>query len=196
MAGEQTIYGVTVFNNLVSFERASPTTIYSRVPMTGLQPSEQILGIDFRPANGLLYGLGSTSRLYTINTATGVATQVGAGQFSPLLSGADFGFDFNPSVDRIRVVSNTDQNLRLNPDTGAGTKTRAEVLREVAEGAEVSVKFFNRAFVVMEYFGYLRRNPDALFTNRINTLNSTGDYRTLVNGFVNSPEYRSRFGLP
>jgi hypothetical protein len=122
---EQTIYGVTVFNNLVSFERASPNTIYSRVAITGLQAGEQILGIDFRPANGLLYGLGSTSRLYTINTTTGVATQVGAGAFSPALSGTDFGFDFNPVVDRIRVVSDTDQNFRLNPDTGtvAGTDT-------------------------------------------------------------------------
>jgi Domain of unknown function (DUF4394)/Calx-beta domain len=116
---EQTIYGVTFFNNLISFERANPEIIYSRVPLTGLQPAEQILGIDFRPANGLLYGLGSTSRLYTIDTATGAATQVGTGQFSPLLSGTDFGFDFNPAVDRIRVVSNTDQNLRIHPDTGA-----------------------------------------------------------------------------
>lgn len=120
---EQTIYGVTVFNNLVSFERASPSTIYSRVPLTGLQSGEQILGIDFRPSNGVLYGLGSTSRLYTINTATGAATQVGAGQFSPLLSGTDFGFDFNPVADRIRVVSDSDQNLRLDPDTGAVTST-------------------------------------------------------------------------
>ncbi len=68
---------------------------------------------------GLLYGLGTTSRLYTIDTATGVATEVGAGPFSPALSGTDFGFDFNPVVDRIRVVSNTDQNFRLDPDTGA-----------------------------------------------------------------------------
>jgi hypothetical protein len=120
---EQTIYGVTVFNNLVSFERASPNTIYSRVAITGLQANEQILGIDFRPSNGLLYGLGSTSRLYTINTTTGVATEVGVGPFSPLLSGTDFGFDFNPVVDRIRVVSDTDQNFRLNPDTGAVAAT-------------------------------------------------------------------------
>ncbi|HVG33668.1 MAG TPA: DUF4394 domain-containing protein [Pyrinomonadaceae bacterium] len=120
---EQTIYGVTVFNNLISFDRASPTTIYSRVAITGVQPGEQILGIDFRPSNGVLYGLGSTSRLYTINTTTGVATQVGAGQFTPLLSGTAFGFDFNPVADRIRVVSDTDQNLRLDPDTGAVSNT-------------------------------------------------------------------------
>ncbi len=116
---EQTIFGVTVFNNLISFERANPATLYSNVPITGLQPGEQILGIDFRPANGLLYGLGNSSRLYTIDTTTGAATQVGSGPFTPAISGTDFGFDFDPVTDRIRVVSNADQNFRLNPDTGA-----------------------------------------------------------------------------
>ena len=115
---EQTIYGITSSNNLISFERANPATLYSNVPISGLQSGERILGIDFRPSNGLLYGLGSTSRLYTINPTTGIATEVGVGPFSPALSGTDFGFDFNPVVDLIRVVSNTDANFRLDPDTG------------------------------------------------------------------------------
>lgn len=85
--------------------------------ITGLQDNESILGIDFRPLNGQLYGLGSSSRLYTINTDTAVATAVGS-QFVIPLSGTFFGFDFNPMVDRIRVVSDTNQNLRLNPITG------------------------------------------------------------------------------
>jgi len=77
-----------------------------------------MLGIDFRPANGQLYGLGSTSRLYRIDPATGAASAVGTVPFTPALDGTEFGFDFNPTVDRIRVVSNTGQNLRLHPDTG------------------------------------------------------------------------------
>jgi hypothetical protein len=121
---EQTMYGVTRFTKLISFEAAAPTTLYSQAPITGLQSGEQILGIDFRPSNGLLYGLGSTSRLYTINTTTAVATQVGVGPFSPGLTQTDCGFDFDPVADRIRVVSFS-QNLRLNPDTGIveGTDT-------------------------------------------------------------------------
>ena len=80
---------------------------------------ESIVGLDIRPANGQLVGLGSTSRLYSLNGATAEATAIGAGTpFTPALSGTTFGFDFNPTVDRIRVVSNTGQNLRLNPDTG------------------------------------------------------------------------------
>ena len=93
-----------------------------RFPSTGLQAGELILGIDIRPATGVLFALGSTSRLYTINPTTGTATQVGsAGAFT--LSGTSFGFDFNPTVDRIRVTSDAEQNLRLNPNDGALTAT-------------------------------------------------------------------------
>jgi len=104
-------------NQLLTIDSATPGTISNTVGITGLQGGESILGIDFRPATGQLYGLGSTSRLYTINTTTGAATQVGsAGAFT--LSGTAFGFDFNPTVDRIRVIGNTGQNLRLNPNDG------------------------------------------------------------------------------
>jgi len=110
-------FGVNAANQLVRFDTATPGTVANVGTITGLQTGETVVGIDFRPANGQLYGLGSTSRLYTVNTRTGAATQVGtAGAFT--LSGTAFGFDFNPTVDRIRVVSNTGQNLRLNPDTG------------------------------------------------------------------------------
>jgi hypothetical protein len=122
--GGFTAYGLTTANQLVSFNTARPNTIFSTVTITGVQAGENILGIDFRPATGQLYALGSTSRLYTINTLTGAATQVGAaGAFT--LSGTDFGFDFNPVPDRIRIVSNTGQNIRLNPNNGtlAGTDT-------------------------------------------------------------------------
>ena len=117
-----TIVGLTTSNQLITFDSATPGTASLPVAITGLQAGESVLGIDFRPATGALYGLGSTSRLYQINPATGVATQVGsAGAFA--LSGTSFGFDFNPVVDRIRVVSDADQNLRLNPNDGTLTAT-------------------------------------------------------------------------
>jgi hypothetical protein len=102
--GGFTVFGVTTGNQLVKFNTARPNTILSTISITGLQPGENILGIDFRPVNAKLYALGSTSRLYVINTFT--------------LNGTDFGFDFNPLPDRIRVVSNTGQNLRMNPNDG------------------------------------------------------------------------------
>ena len=121
MAGEASalaVYGVTTNNSLVRFDSASPGTINSTVGVTGLNAGATLLGIDFRPASGELYGVSSDSRLYTINLSNGAATAIGsAGGFT--LNGTSFGFDFNPTVDRIRMTSDADQNLRLNPNTGA-----------------------------------------------------------------------------
>lgn len=117
------IFGVTTANELVRFDSSSPGSgVVNVATITGLQAGENILGIDIRPANGQLYALGSSSRIYIINPRTGVATAVGAaGVFT--LMGTDFGFDFNPTVDRIRIVSNTGQNLRVNPNDGTLTGT-------------------------------------------------------------------------
>jgi hypothetical protein len=114
--------GITLFEtngtNLNLINAAVPGTIVKSTPISGLEAGETIVGLDLRPATGELYGLGSTSRLYTIDPVTTVATQVGSGTFAVPLNGSSFGFDFNPTVDRIRVVSNTGQNIRLNPATG------------------------------------------------------------------------------
>jgi hypothetical protein len=109
-------YAVSANNELMIFNPANPTPVLKAI--TGMAAGESILGMDFRPANGQLYALGSTSRLYTINASSGVAAAVGTVPFTTLLSGTCFGFDFNPTVDRIRVVSNTGQNIRLNPNDG------------------------------------------------------------------------------
>lgn len=118
-----TLFGVTTTNQLIRFHSALPGTILNTIPITGLQMGEFIVGLDARPATSQLYALGSTSRVYQIHPATGAAVEVGTGPFTPALSGAEFGFDFNPVADRIRVVSNSGQNLRLNADTGAVAAT-------------------------------------------------------------------------
>lgn len=110
-------YAIDASNMLQIFNPNKPEPVSKAI--TGLQNGEGILGIDFRPLNGQLYALGSSSRIYTINLGTGAATQVGSGTLSTPLVGTEFGFDFNPTVDRIRVVSDTGQNLRLNPNDGA-----------------------------------------------------------------------------
>lgn len=112
------LVGLTASNKLVFFDAASAGTVSRTVTVTGLQGGESLLGIDYRPATGRLYGLGSSSRLYLVDETTGAASAVGSA-FSMPLAGADFGFDFNPTVDRVRVVSDTGQNLRVHPDTGA-----------------------------------------------------------------------------
>jgi hypothetical protein len=74
------------------------------------------------------------------------------------------------------------------------TLTRAQVLRQIVESTEVSTKYNHQAYAVMEYFGYLRRQPDAFYLDWIRVLDQTNDPRGMVTGFVNSLEYRQRFG--
>lgn len=120
-ASAELIYGIAAVGNstaLLSWDSASPGSIISGSFVSGLQSNETIVGIDFRPATGQLYALGTTSRLYTLNTGNGAASAV-AGPFAPALNGFSFGFDFNPTIDRIRVVAETNKNYVLNPITGA-----------------------------------------------------------------------------
>ncbi len=117
-ASAEGIVGLTLNNELVRFESTSPASTFGTVAVSGLQSGERLLGIDFRPATGQLFGLGSSSRLYQVDVVSGVATQIGSGQFSTLLTANNYGFDFNPTVDRIRVAGSNGQNLRLNPLTG------------------------------------------------------------------------------
>ena len=123
---EPVAYAVDASNSLLIFNPQNLTSVTTKT-IAGLQNGETILGIDTRPVNGQLFALGSTSRLYSIAvtaTASWSAVAVGnSGAFT--LTGTDFGFDFNPTVDRIRVVSNTGQNLRLNPENGALAATDA-----------------------------------------------------------------------
>ena len=113
-------YAITGGTNLQILDPTTGTISFTKA-VTGLQAGETLLGIDMRPATGQLFALGSSSRLYSINIGTGAATLTGAGAFTPALSGTDFGFDFNPTVDRIRIISNTGQNLRINPADGVVT---------------------------------------------------------------------------
>ncbi len=115
----EAFYGVTQDNRLVTFQSDNVTNVEPSHAITGLPGGESIVGLDVRPLNGQLYALGKTSRIYVVNPRTGAARQVGATPFIPALAGASFGFDFNPTIDRIRVTSDAEQNLRLNPDTGA-----------------------------------------------------------------------------
>lgn len=121
-AHAELVYGLTTRNQLVSFDSATPGVLLHSHFISGMQGGEQIIGIDFRPATGELFAMGSFNRLYTINPANASATAVGAG-FTPQLNGVEFGFDFNPVVDLVRVTSDLGQNLRLNPATGANAGT-------------------------------------------------------------------------
>ncbi len=120
---------LTASGRLASFNLDAPATLRTNLAVTGLQAGEVLLGIDFRPSDGNLYGVGSMGRIYTLNPTTGAATfkstlvADAADLTTPFVSleGSDFGVDFNPAADRLRVVGTFGQSLRINVDTGATT---------------------------------------------------------------------------
>ncbi|HEV2295348.1 MAG TPA: DUF4394 domain-containing protein [Tepidisphaeraceae bacterium] len=117
-AGAAQVFGVTTNNTLFAFDSATPGTITTARAMSGFASSnENIVGIDFRPATGQLYAIGSFGQLYTVNTTNGTLSTVGAGVGA--IDGTAFGFDFNPTIDRIRLTSTTNKNYVVNPDTGS-----------------------------------------------------------------------------
>ena len=116
---KETIVAITEGGSLVRFNAGQPQRVTSIGTVKGLGANERLVGIDFRVARGVLFGLGSSGRIYTIDTKSAEAKMVGAGPLAIPLFGGEFGFDFNPAVDRIRIVSNTGQNMRAHPDTGA-----------------------------------------------------------------------------
>ncbi len=110
------IFALDGAGNLVTFGSQNPGSVRS-VALSGLQAGETLVGLDFRPSGGL-FAAGSSSRIYRVDTLTAAATAVGSAPFTPALAGTAFGFDFNPTVDRIRTHGSAGQNLRLHPDLG------------------------------------------------------------------------------
>jgi hypothetical protein len=113
------VTGLTADGKLVRFRECNPRKIKVAVPVTGLTGSDTALvGIDYRvQGGGLLYGVGNGGGIYKFDGAPGVATL--DSQLTVALEGTSFGVDFNPAADRLRIVSDTGQNLRhnLNDDT-------------------------------------------------------------------------------
>lgn len=111
------LVAVTTQNQLVTFDSSTPGTIATNVTISNLAANEVIVGIDRRAANGQLYGISNQNRVYLIDLSTGQATL--SSTLSTNIAGSGFGVDFNPVPDRMRVISNTGQSLRINVDTGA-----------------------------------------------------------------------------
>ncbi len=116
-------------NTLLSFDLAEPDEVLTSQAISGLAGGETLLGMDFRPRDGNLYAISSGQRLYVIDPGNGQATLVATLAADPTdltspftaFTGSSFGVDFNPVVDLIRVVSDSGENFRVNPNTGLTT---------------------------------------------------------------------------
>jgi hypothetical protein len=108
--------GLTADQRLVCFRPERPRLARDIAAVSGLQTDTKLVGIDHRPATGDLYGLGDQAGIYVVDPATAAASLVARANVA--LQGTSFGVDFNPAADRLRVVSDTGQNLRINVADG------------------------------------------------------------------------------
>jgi len=118
-AAKEEIVAVSVSNHLLRFNAGQPQQVRERKPLQGLRANERIVGIDFRVARRELFALASSGQLYKIDVTQARAMPVGSPAVLPSAGATEWAFDFNPTVDRIRVANNAGFNLRLHPDTGA-----------------------------------------------------------------------------
>lgn len=123
-----TVYGLTTNNKIVTFSLNRPDKVQRTVRVKGLSNDERLIGIDRRPKNDTVYAVSRTdsgAELLTVDPKTGKSTFVATLVSAPTatspggapvdLDGREFGFDFNPAADALRIVSDTGQNLRVIP---------------------------------------------------------------------------------
>jgi hypothetical protein len=126
-----------------------------------------------------------------------------AAAYPASLTAAQFVDALNANAGQVLSAAERDA---LVQGLAGGTRTRAQVLRAVAEDADTQRQEFNRAFVLMQYFGYLRRDPDAspdtdfsgynYWLGKLDEFNGNWRAAEMVKAFVSSAEYRKRFVQP
>ena len=141
----ETVVAVTDAAELIRFNAGQPQRILQRAPLRGLEPGDRLIGIDYRVARGVLYAVSASGRVYTLDADTAQLNRVGSGA-PVVLTGQHFGVDFNPVADRIRVVSDSGQNLRLHPDTGAVAATDPPLRMAAAAGTGTAVRIAGAAY--------------------------------------------------
>lgn len=124
-ANAERLFGLTG-STIVTFDSTAPATITNSGAITGIAGGDTLLGLDLRPSNNTLYSIGTSGNIYAIaKNASGTGYTASFVTATTAPSGTRFGVDFNPVPDRLRVVSDTDQNLRINVASGATTNDAA-----------------------------------------------------------------------
>jgi hypothetical protein len=116
--------GLTADQRLICFAADRPRAADDIGRVRGLVTDTRLVGIDVRPADGQLYGFGDKAGVYTVNTRNGrvsLVARANVAGVTVVLQGTSFGVDFNPAADRLRIVSDAGQNLRINVADGSTT---------------------------------------------------------------------------
>ena len=179
----ETVFAVTDAAELIRFNAGQPQKLLQRQPLLGLDAGDRLVGMDYRVSRGVLFALAASGRLYTLNTDTAQLTRVGNG--APVaLQGERFGVDFNPVADRVRVVSDRGQNLRLHPDAGVLAATDPPLRAASGTGPLDDASFDiadrnNAALAVLRSGGHTRLFAVDLATDKATLIGSVGTGRAL-----------------
>jgi hypothetical protein len=188
--------------NLLAFDPAVPETVTTKA-ITGVASGETLVGIDIRPQNGMLYGLGvnatdDTATLYVIGRETGFAGPVGTpGDIEMTTTAAavidlptgEYGFDFNPAVDRIRVSAASGLNFRVDANTGAPVDTDANAGNGVNPDGDI-----NGAFNSVTGSAYTNDRPNNGNVSTLYVLNS-GSNQLAIQSVPNNGTETSAIGV-
>jgi len=156
---KETLQVLTEDMEIITVNAGQPERVLKRVFVAGLPSDEVLIGMDYRISKGVLFSLSRRGILYTLDSDTGVAKAVSTAPLYPALVGSAFGFDFNPVADRIRVVSDRGQNLRLHPDTGVVAAVDADLAYTPGDPQGI-----NKPELVAAAYTYNKKN-DKLTTN-------------------------------
>ena len=147
--------------------------------------------------NGVRVGIDGWETVLATNTEAFVNSFVNRAEFHAAydnLSNVDY---VDTLISHTGVSFTSAERDALLSGLGAGSMTRAQALRSIAENNSFVSAKFNETFVMMEYFGYLRRDPDAsgfaFWLNKLNQFNGNFEQAEMVKAFIVSGEYRSRF---
>jgi len=114
LAQAEDMFGLTADNRIVTFDSATPGAVTSSRAVSGIG-GDVLTGIDLRPQTRTLYSVATNGNLYRLQLTGGVYAASLVGNIGVGLTGTGYGIDFNPTVDRLRLIDDTDQNLRINP---------------------------------------------------------------------------------
>ena len=154
---------------------------------------------------GVIIGAPGADALLEANKVAFIEDWVNRPEFKALYDGMNDSQFVNALFSNAGINDSAAHNSLLAGLQG-GTETRGSVLRKVTENAAFQQKELNNAFVLMQYFGYLRRNPDDapdnnldgynFWLNKLNQFNGNYVNADMVKAFISSTEYRQRFGQP
>ena len=124
------VVGLTADGQLLCFTDRKPAQTRVLGTLAGFAGNDsRLVGIDFRPQDGLLYGVGNGGGLYRIDTATAQLSPIGQLSTTPDTAATAFGVDFNPAANALRIVASTGQNLRQSfANLGTATPLAATVV--------------------------------------------------------------------